>query len=100
MYTLYIMHRTQIYLDERQERALAERAERAGRTKSALIREAIDGYLEPRSAEGTALARLHAAVAEAHGCASYLPTGEHYTDELRAADRERARELDERQRGR
>lgn len=99
MYDLYIMKRTQIYLDEQQDRALAERAERVGRTKSSLIREAIDSYLEPPSAAGTALTRLRTAVSHAHGCASYLPSGERYVEELRAADRERGRELDERLRG-
>lgn len=96
MYALYIMHRTQIYLPAEQERALADRAERLGRTKSALIREAIDNYLEPRSAAGTALARLRTAAVEAQGCATYLPAGESYVEDLRAADRERASELDER----
>jgi len=100
MYARYIMHRTQIYLDDLQERALAARAERAGRTKSSLIREAIDSYLEQPSAAETALARLRTAVAHAHGCASSLPAGEHYVEELRGADRERARELDERPRER
>lgn len=100
MYALYIMHRTQIYLSDHQERALAEHGERLGRTKSALIREAIDSYLEPQSAETSALARLGAAVANALGCASYLPTGERYVEDLRAADHERAHELDERLRGR
>ena len=96
MYDLYIVHRTQIYLDEGQERALAERAERAGRTKSALIRDAIDSYLEPASAEPTALARLRTAVSDAHGCASYLAPGADYVEDLRAGDLERARELDQR----
>jgi predicted DNA-binding protein len=100
MYASYIMNRTQIYLSDEQERALAERAERLGRTKSALIREAIDSYLEPRSSEARALARLRTAVADAHGCASHLPTGERYVEELRAADRERARELDDQLDGR
>lgn len=98
MYDLYIMHRTQIYLGDDQDRALAERAQRVGRTKSALIREAIDSYLVPASAEQTGLARLRTAVADARGCAAYLPAGERYVEELRAADRERARELDERSR--
>lgn len=98
MYDLYIMHRTQIYLGEDQEHALADRARQLGRTKSALIREAIDNYLTPATAEQTGLARLRRAIADAHGCASYLPAGERYVDELRAADRERARELDERTR--
>lgn len=100
MYAPYIMHRTQIYLGDDQDQALAERAERVGRTKSALIREAIDSYLEPQSTERTALARLRAAVDDAHGCASHLPPGDRYVEELRAADRERAAELDERLRRR
>jgi predicted DNA-binding protein len=98
MYNPYIMHRTQIYLGDEQERALTDRARQVGSTKSALIREAIDSYLTPDTAEQTALARLRTAVADASGCASYLPTGERYVDELRAADRERARELDQRSR--
>jgi hypothetical protein len=98
MYDRYIMHRTQIYLDEGQDRALSDRARRVGRTKSALIREAIDGYLAPGSIERTGLARLRSAVADAGGCAPYLAPGERYVDDLRAADRERAHELDERRR--
>jgi predicted DNA-binding protein len=96
MYALYIMHRTQIYLADEQDRALADRARQGGRTKSALIREAIDSYLSPEPAEQTALARLRTAVADARGCASHLPSGERYVAELRAADSERARELDAR----
>ena len=42
---LYIVHRTQIYLEEEQSRRLAERARSTGRTRSTLIREAIDAYL-------------------------------------------------------
>jgi len=100
MYAAYIVRRTQIYLADAQERALAARAERVGRTKSALIREAIDRYLEPSSAERSALAQMRAAVAGASGCAAHLPPGEQYVEQLRAGDRERARELDERLRGR
>jgi len=96
MYNLYIMQRTQIYLGEQQDRALTERAARLGRTRSALIREAIDSYLAPDSAERQGLARLRAAVSEATGCAAYLPPGEDYVDALRAADRERATQLDAR----
>jgi predicted transcriptional regulator len=98
MYDLYIMNRTQIYLGDEQARALADRARRIGSTKSALIREAIDSYLAPASTEQAGLSRLRTAVADARGCAAYLPAGERYVDELRAADRERARELDERSR--
>jgi predicted DNA-binding protein len=92
------MHRTQIYLADEQERALADRARQVGRTKSALIREAIDSYLVPEASKRSALERLQAAVAGASGCAAYLPAGERYVEELRAADRERALELDQRSR--
>ncbi len=90
------MRRTQIYLADDQDRALGERARRVGRTKSALIREAIDGYLSPAASGRDEMARLRAAVADASGCAPYLPPGAEYVDTLRSADRERARELDER----
>ena len=39
------MKRTQIYLDDEQDRRLENRARATGRTKSALIREAIDRLL-------------------------------------------------------
>jgi predicted DNA-binding protein len=42
----YIVHRTQIYLADEQQSRLSERARRSGRTRSDLIREAIDRYLE------------------------------------------------------
>lgn len=90
------MHRTQIYLADEQQRALAERARQVGRTKSALIREAIDSYLAPASAEQAAIQRFRAAVANAGGIAPYLPPGRQYVEELRTADLERQRELDER----
>ena len=41
----YIVKRTQIYLDEDQDRRLERRAAAAGVTKSALIRSAIDRFL-------------------------------------------------------
>lgn len=42
---VYIVKRTQIYLDDEQDRRLRKRARATGRTKSALIRDAIDGLL-------------------------------------------------------
>ncbi len=42
---IYIVKRTQIYLDEEQDRRLRKRARATGKTKSALIRDAIDRLL-------------------------------------------------------
>jgi predicted transcriptional regulator len=96
MYGLYIMHRTQIYLDDEQERKLADRARQVGRTRSALIRDAVDAYLSPASGDESALAGLRAAVNNASGAAPYLPRGVDYVEELRAAEQERRRMIDER----
>ena len=45
----YIMKRTQIYIEDDQDTRLERRAQVEGRTKSALIRDAIDQYLARRS---------------------------------------------------
>lgn len=45
MYKSYIVRRTQIYLNDAQDRALAARAAESGTTKSAVIRHAVDAYL-------------------------------------------------------
>lgn len=42
---VYIMKRTQIYLDDDQDARLERRARASGQTKSALIREAINRFL-------------------------------------------------------
>jgi predicted DNA-binding protein len=91
MYTTYIARRTQIYLHEHQERRLRERSRQLGRTKSALIREAIDTYLSPTAGEEEALARLRAAVKEATGAARDLPNGADYVERLRTAEVDRLR---------
>lgn len=96
MYAPYIARRTQIYLDDDQDRQLADRARQVGRTKSALIRDAIDAYLSPATNGGSALASLRAAVKEAAGAAPYLPAGVDYVEELRAVERERQRVIDRR----
>jgi predicted DNA-binding protein len=94
MYTTYIATRTQIYLHEQQDRRLTARSRQLGRTKSSLIREAIDAYLAPVASEAEALARLRAAVKEATGAASHLPNGAQYVEELRAIEAERQRAHD------
>jgi predicted DNA-binding protein len=86
------LRRTQIYLSDEQERALVARARMGGRTKSALIREAIDTYLRPAPAEDLALTRLQVALREAAGIAPHLPPGKEYVEEIRRRDTRRARE--------
>lgn len=102
MYTIYIMKRTQIYLDEAQDRTLAERARRCGRTKSTLIRGAIAQYLT-ESPEGERIARLSAFRGaldriKEHPL-TYLPDGKTYVRQLRQADVARQRQLVRRWRG-
>ncbi len=60
---IYIVKRTQIYLDEEQDRKLERRARAAAVTKSALIREAIDRFLrrEPTPSD------IESALAETDG---------------------------------
>jgi predicted DNA-binding protein len=99
MYALYIVKRTQIYIDDAQDRRLAERAATTGATKSKLIREAIDAYLDGGEGEEARLARFRAAARAAAGSAPYLPPGREYVEALREADAERQRELERRWRG-
>lgn len=96
MYTTYIMRRTQIYLDDEQDRLLSIRADALGTTKSAVIRDAIDAFLMRERSGDSELQRLRAAVADAAGVASSLPAGQEYVEKLRAADLDRQRELDAR----
>lgn len=52
------MRRTQIYLDEEQDRRLQRRARAVGKTKSALIREALDRFLSRQRAPSELAAAL------------------------------------------
>jgi predicted transcriptional regulator len=61
------MKRTQIYLDESQDRRLERRARSEGKTKSALIREAIDDYLSRRSRKAELRAHLDATLGSLPG---------------------------------
>lgn len=85
------MRRTQIYLQDHQHRRLSERAEGSGRTVSDLIREAIDRFLAGEPDLTSQLARYRRVLDETAGVASYLPSGEEYTEALRQADRVRLR---------
>lgn len=55
---MYIVQRTQIYLDDEQHRALTALAKKRGATASALIRSAIDDYLADQLTPGEKLDRL------------------------------------------
>jgi predicted DNA-binding protein len=92
------MKRTQIYLDEAQDRELAQMARASGVTKSELIRRAIERLLHPAEDDARRLQRFQRAVDAAAGRAADLPEGRVYVETLRAADAERQRELEERRR--
>jgi predicted DNA-binding protein len=94
MYASYIVRRTQIYLDEDQDRRLAERARATGRTKSDLIREAVDRLLDEPLSEEEELARFRAAADAAFGVAPYLEDGATYVRKLRGVDRRRQERLE------
>ncbi len=96
MYITYIMKRTQIYLDEDQDARLARKAEAAGVTKSTLIRQALDEFLEGPKDEKTRLARFMSAVDEIARTPLDLPDGASYVEELRARDVQRQEELEHR----
>jgi predicted DNA-binding protein len=100
MYDSYIMKRTQIYLDEEQAARLARRAHARGTTSSRLIREAVEEYLSGPEDPLTELARQRQALAEAFGTVPGLPEGSAYVDDVRQADAERERELEDRWRSR
>jgi predicted transcriptional regulator len=83
------VHRTQIYLADEQQSRLSERARRSGRTRSDLIREAIDRYLEAGDDSADALASFRAAVTTAAGSVPRLPSGAEYVENLRVEDEAR-----------
>lgn len=99
MYDSYIVKRTQIYLDDRQDDELARRATAEGTTKSALIRRAIDLYLNGAEDEELRLVRFKGAVEAVAGIAAHLPEGSVYVERLRAFDLRRQEEIERRRRG-
>jgi hypothetical protein len=92
---MYIMRRTQIYLDEKQAERLAHRARARGTTASKVIREAIDEYLAGPDDTADRIARFRAALDASFGVAPYLADGAKYVEGLRSADRAREDELRE-----
>jgi ribbon-helix-helix CopG family protein len=98
MYDLYIVKRTQIYLSDSQDTQLARRAAAEGLTKSALIRRAVDEYLDADDDDELRLARFKAAVAAVAGSAPDLLQGAAYVERLRALDVGRQEEIERRRR--
>lgn len=89
------MRRTQIYLGDDQTARLDERAAAERVTRSAVIRRAVDEYLERDERNSAAWsARWKEAVAKTAGIAPSLPDGLTYVERLRAADAERLRGLE------
>ena len=95
---MYIVKMTQIYLDDRQDADLARRAAAEGLTKSALIRRAVDAYLDNDGDDELRLARFKAAVDAVAGVAPDLPQGSLYVERLRALDVGRQEEIERRRR--
>lgn len=100
MYDLYIMKRTQIYLDESQAEELARRATARGATSSLLIREAVNAYLTGPDDDAAELSRQRSAIRQAAGSIPRLSQDAAYVDDLRRVDHERDRDLEERWRSR
>ena len=86
---LPIVERTQIYLTEQQQRELERRAISSGRTKSDLIREALDAFLGLQLSKAEWQRRWREALDAIAGIAPYLSEGDAYAQELRHADVER-----------
>ena len=99
MYDSYIMRRTQIYLDELQDRRLADRARVAGESKSTLIRAAIDLYLDAQDGEEARLTGYRDAVQAVAGSAPDLAPGAEYVRALREIDLGRQERLEARRTG-
>jgi Ribbon-helix-helix protein, copG family len=68
---------------------MSERARATGRTKSDLIREAVDRLLATPQSEDEQMAQFRAAVDAAFGIAPYLEDGATYVRRLRDIDRRR-----------
>lgn len=97
MYDMYIMKRTQIYLDVDQDAVLARRAQAAGVTKSTMIREAIAAYLASPG-DSARLERFRAALEEVEAFPVKVGDGRTYVEKLRRDDERRQVEI-ERRRG-
>jgi predicted transcriptional regulator len=92
------MKRTQIYLDEDQDRRLADRARAAGVTKSMLIRQAVTALLDAPSDDASRLAEFRAALDHVAASPATLPAGQTYVEDVRGGDQARERDIEKRRR--
>jgi predicted DNA-binding protein len=98
MYVSYIMKRTQIYLEEDQDRRLAMRARATGTTKSTVIREAIETYLTSPDGAAAKLSAFQSAVDALEHSPIALPDGASYVEAMRAADERRDEDIEQHRR--
>lgn len=94
VYIIYIVRRTQVYLDERQTERLDCRARAAGVTRSTLIREAVDRMLDEPEDVATALEHFRGALRATFGVAPDLEPGGEYVASLRSGDMRRLSDIE------
>lgn len=97
MYAIYIMERTQIFLEASQVEQLDRRARAERTTRSDLIRRAVDTYLNGGPQTGDWKREFHEAMKEIRKHPlKRLPPGRIYVERLRKIDARRLEELDRR----
>jgi hypothetical protein len=75
---------------------LTKRAKEVGRTKSELIRDAIDEYFNVGENRKSRLKTFRSALDATFGVSPHLPSGAEYVEVLRQSDAVRLQELPER----
>ena len=92
---LYIMNRTQIYLDAGQTARLDERAAAEGTSRSMVIRRAVDVYLSQEERDAAAWQdQWSRAIEGTAGIAPYLEEGADYVEDMRREDAKRLSQLE------
>jgi predicted transcriptional regulator len=92
---MYIMNRTQIYLDESQTARLDRRAAAEGTSRSTVLRRAVDAYLSQEERDAAAWKdQWRQALDQTAGIAPHLGEGREYVEDVRRADAERLAQLD------
>jgi predicted transcriptional regulator len=93
--SLYIVNRTQIYLDAGQTARLDERAAAEGTSRSMVIRRAVDVYLSKEERDAAAWQdQWRRAIEGTAGIAPYLEEGAGYVEDMRREDAKRLSQLE------